>query len=229
LNPVGLNIASGLPLPNQSVTTYGTSDYFQSRFYSRHANEFIGKVDHQLFPWWYANFSYVHFSSTVPSTTALEGLAGKTLSTVLYRKVDAIAQNNTITLNPRTILTVGYGFNRFPNKYVDTLKDFSQATLGFPSSYVSSLQKNSFPNITMQTAATQGNNNPGFAVFSATTFAPSAKISQTAALPMEPIRLQIHSPSNCRTPGTSRLAQMWPTYCWVHQPAESLQRYRRFV
>jgi hypothetical protein len=165
LNPVGLNIASGLPLPNQSVTTYGASDYFQSRFYSRHANEFIGKVDHQLFSWWYANFSYVHFASTVPSTTALEGLAGKTLSTVLYRKVDAIAQNNTITLNPTTVLTVGYGFNRFPNKYVDTLNGFSQATLGFPGSYVSSLQKNSFPNITMQTAATQGNNNPGFAVF----------------------------------------------------------------
>ncbi len=165
LNAVGLNIANGLPLPNETVTTYGASDYFQSLFYSRHANEFIGKVDHQLFPWWYANFSYVHFTSTVPSTTALGGLAGKTLSDVLYRKVDAIAQNNTITLNPTTVLTVGYGFNRFPNQYVDDLNGFNQATLGFPAAYTDSLQKASFPNITMQTAATQGNNNPGYAVF----------------------------------------------------------------
>ena len=40
LNTVGLNIASELPLPNETVTTYGASDYFNSFFYSRHANEF---------------------------------------------------------------------------------------------------------------------------------------------------------------------------------------------
>jgi trimeric autotransporter adhesin len=165
LSTVGLNIASSLPLPNETVTTYGASDYFQSLFYSRHADEFIGKVDHQLFPWWYANFSYVHFASTVPSTTALGGLAGKTLSDVLYRKVDAIAQNNTITINPTTVFTAGYGFNRFPNKYVDDLNGFNQQTLGFPTGYVNALQKSSFPNITMQTAASQGVNSPGYAVF----------------------------------------------------------------
>jgi hypothetical protein len=47
------------------VTTYGASNYFQSLYYSRHAEEFIGKIDHQFFPWWYANFSYMHFESTV--------------------------------------------------------------------------------------------------------------------------------------------------------------------
>ena len=165
LSTVGVNILNSLPLPNETVTAYGAPDYFQSLFYSRHANEFIGKVDHQMAPWWYANLSYVHFASTVPSTTALGGLAAKTLSDVLYRKVDAIAQNNTITLSPTTVMTVGDGFNRFPNKYVDALSNFDQTTLGLPAAYVGSLQKPTFPNITMQTAATQGNNNPGYAVF----------------------------------------------------------------
>jgi hypothetical protein len=166
LNTVGLNIANELPLPNEAVTTYGASDYFNSFFYSRHANEFIGKLDHQLFPWWYANFSYVHFSSNVLSSpSALGGFAGSTLSDHLFRDVDGVAQNNTIILNPTTVLTAGYGFNRFPNKYVDIDNGFNQSTLGFPASYVSALQLSAFPNITMQTAATQGNNNPGFAVF----------------------------------------------------------------
>ncbi len=170
LNAVGQAIVSGLPAHNQPVTTYGASDYFQSFIYSRHAEEFIGKVDHQLFPWWYANFSYMHFESAVPSTSALEGFAHSTLTDTLYRKVDAIAQNNTITLNPTTVLTVGYGFNRFPNMYVDALAGYDQGSLGFPSAYASALQKKSFPQITMQTSASQGNNNPGFVVFYSRSF-----------------------------------------------------------
>ena len=217
LNTVGLNIASSLPLPNEAVTTYGASDYFQSLFYSRHANEFIGKVDHQLFSWWYANFSYVHFGSTVPSTTALGGLAGKTLSDVLYRKVDAIAQNDTITVNPTTVLTVGYGFNRFPNTYVDDLKGFNQQTLGFPAAYVNALQVSAFPNITMQTAASRAStalamrssiravwSRPlrkpldGTVLSRALTSVLSARILPTPAFQTEPIPSRIHSPRNCR-------------------------------
>ena len=180
LNSTGLNILSSLPLPNQTVTTYGASDYFQSLSYSRHANEFIGKVDHQFFPWWYANVSYVHFASTVPATTALGGQAHYTLSDVLYRKVDAIAQNNTITVNPTTVLTVGYGFNRYPNKYVDDPNSINQQSLGFPAAYVSALQKNTFPNISMQTAASQGINIPGYAVYYSRSFV--AALSKTLGL-----------------------------------------------
>jgi hypothetical protein len=170
INPVGLAIASVMPTSQNSVTTYGLTNFAQSLFAGRRADEFVGKVDHQFFRWWYANFSYAHFRSTVPGTNSLGGLAGNSQERTLYRNVDAIAQNNTITLNPTTVLTVGYGFNRFPNNYVDATSGYNQADLGLPSSYVGALQKASFPGITMQTAASLGNNNPGFGVFYSRSF-----------------------------------------------------------
>jgi trimeric autotransporter adhesin len=68
-------------------------------------------------------------------------------------------------LNPTTVLTAGFGFNRFPNNTIDLSNGFNQATLGLPTSYISSLQKSSFPGISMQTAASVGTNNPGAQVF----------------------------------------------------------------
>jgi len=64
---------------------------------------------------------------------------------LLYRKVDAINWNNTFLPSPAMVVTVGYGFNRFPNNSLDSSAGFDQTTLGFPSSYVNQLQKKSFP------------------------------------------------------------------------------------
>jgi hypothetical protein len=170
ISPAGAAIAAVFPLPNQTVTRYGQTDFSQSLFAGRRADEFLGKLDHQFFPWWYANFSYIHFHSTVPGTDSLGGLAGASTERTLFRKVDAVAQNNTFTLTPTTVLTVGYGFNRFPNNYVDATNGFDQTSLGLPTSYVSGLQKASFPGVTMQSATSLGNNNPGFAVFYSRSF-----------------------------------------------------------
>ncbi len=63
--------------------------------------------------------------------------------------MDATAINAIFTLNPTTVLTVRYGFNRFPNvtDYVD--RGFNQTKLGFPASYVNALQVAEFPSITL--------------------------------------------------------------------------------
>ena len=52
-----------------------------------------------------------------------------------------------MTLNPTTVLTFRYGFNRFPNFTQGISYGFSPATLGFPSSYVSTIQAQYFPEI----------------------------------------------------------------------------------
>ena len=82
--------------------------------------------------------------------------AGSSSSYLLYRKVDAFAVNNTITVSPTMIVTAGFGFNRFPNNTLDISNGFDQTTLGFPTSYVSALQKKAFPQITNQSLATEG-------------------------------------------------------------------------
>jgi len=55
--------------------------------------------------------------------------------------------NSIMTLNPTTVLTVRYGFNRFPNRSSGISYGFNPANLGFPASYANSLQGPYFPEI----------------------------------------------------------------------------------
>jgi hypothetical protein len=173
INPVGSAIVNLMPLPIQRVTGYGQPDFVRTAFIGVRADEFIGKIDHQFFPWWFSNVSYMHYGSKEPSVNTLGTSVGSSTPTIthlLYRKVDAVSNNNTFTLNPTTVLTVGYGFNRFPNNTLDLSDGYNQTKLGLPASYVNSLQKASFPQISMQTAAPLGTNNAGPAVFYSRSF-----------------------------------------------------------
>jgi hypothetical protein len=55
--------------------------------------------------------------------------------------VDATAVNNLFTVNPTTVVTVRYGFNRFPNYSYDVSQGFNLASLGFASSFANSLPR----------------------------------------------------------------------------------------
>lgn len=165
INSAGQAIANAFPLPNESVTTYGKTDFIGSVYPEDHVDELMGKVDETFFPWWYANVSYMHFASHNPSANPLGVFPGGFGTHVLFRRVDATQQNNTFTLNPSTVLTIGWGFNRFPNNTLDLSNGFNQTELSLPAAYVNSLQKASFPAITMQTAAALGASDPGAAVF----------------------------------------------------------------
>ncbi len=169
INPVGAKLLAGLPTCgagcNNNVT-YGTVNFQPTDLLGDRADEFVSKVDLQVTRWWLANASYLHYGSKEPGGNPLGSFAGSTSSYLLYRKVDDLNQNNVITLNPTTILTVSYGQNRFPNNTLDLTTNYDQAAnLGFPASYASALQKKAFPAITMQTAASYGTNNSGPAVF----------------------------------------------------------------
>ncbi len=167
LNPVGVAIAAAYPLPNQtpSSSTFGANNFYGVDTLGDRADEFTSKVDHQVTRWWLANASYLHYGSKEPGGNLLGTFPGGSTSYLLYRKVDATQVNSTFTITPTTVATFGFGFNRFPNNTLDLSNGFNQATLGLPSAYASSLQKQSFPEITMKSAAQLGTANSGPAVF----------------------------------------------------------------
>jgi hypothetical protein len=168
INAVGQALANAYPTPNAPSTGYGALNFIGGDTLGDRADEFIGKLDHQFSNRWAADLYYMHYGSKEPGGNALQSLAGSSGSYLLYRKVDAFGIQNTITLNPTTVLTVGFGFNRFPNDTQDISSGFNQASLGLPSSYVSALPKKGFPRITTSSSnnlAYEGTSNSGPAVY----------------------------------------------------------------
>ena len=166
INSVGQAILNTYPKQNATYTGYGSFNFNGGDTLGDRADEFIGKLDHQFSSRWASEFYYMHYGSKEPGGNALQNFAGSSSSYLLYRKVDAIGIQNTITINPTTVATVGFGFNRFPNDTQDISKGFNQATLGFPASYVSALSKTGFPAITGDSGLTsEGTSNSGPAVY----------------------------------------------------------------
>ena len=148
VNPVGSAILNYYPHANTGIATVGVTNFNGGDTLGDRADEFDGKLTHQFGTRWLADFYYLHYGSKEPGGNALTTVAGSSSSYLLYRKVDATSVQNTITITPTTLLTVGFGFNRFPNNTVDISNGFQQSTLGFPANYTSALTKAAFPQIT---------------------------------------------------------------------------------
>ncbi|HEY0161198.1 MAG TPA: carboxypeptidase regulatory-like domain-containing protein [Edaphobacter sp.] len=167
INAIGQQLLLAYPEPNTGETRYGLANFNGGDTLGDRADEFNGKLTHQFSSWWLADFYYLHYGSKEPGGNPLQTLASASNSYLLYRKVDAIGIQNTVTLNPTTILTVGFGFNRFPNDTQDISNGFDQSTLGFPGYYVAAQSKKSFPRITTDgtSLVNEGTSNSGPAVF----------------------------------------------------------------
>ncbi|ADW69922.1 outer membrane beta-barrel protein [Granulicella tundricola] len=166
INPVGQALVNAYPQPNTSITAYGTPNFNGQDTLGDRADEFDGKVSHEFSTRWLAEFYYLHYGSKEPGGNALTTAAGSSSSYLLYRKVDAIGIQNTITITPTTLLTVGFGFNRFPNNTLDISNGFNQSTLGFPANYAAAISKPAFPEITTDSGLSQeGTANSGPAVY----------------------------------------------------------------
>ncbi len=162
INPIGQAILNTYPKANTAVTAYGKPNYNGGDTLGDRADEFDGKLTHQFGSRWLADFYYLHYGSKEPGGNALGNFVGSSSSYLLYRKVDATSIQNTITLNPTTLLTVGFGFNRFPNNTLDISSGFNQASLGFPASYTNGITKPAFPQITTDTGlSAEGTANSG--------------------------------------------------------------------
>ncbi|WP_260704209.1 TonB-dependent receptor [Edaphobacter flagellatus] len=167
INPIGLKILQAYPVPNTNISSVGVNNFNGGDTLGDRADEFNGKLTHQFTSWWLSDFYYLHYGSKEPGGNPLQTQASYSGSYLLYRKVDAVGIQNTVTVNPTTVLTVGFGFNRFPNNTLDISNGFDQSTLGFPSYYINAQSKKAFPRITTDgtTLSNEGTSNSGPAVF----------------------------------------------------------------
>ncbi len=145
LNAVGQSVLGLMPLPQTGVTdaiNFTGSDTLTDR-----ADEYMAKLDHEIFSWWKMNASYLHYKSREPGGNTLGTILTASSGTpyLLYRKVDATQVNSIMTLNPTTVLNLRFGFNRFPNVTDPVNYGLSPATLGLPAGYVNSLQAQYLP------------------------------------------------------------------------------------
>ncbi len=157
LSRIGQSMLGYLPAPNTNLGgSLGQSNFAGGDTLGNHAEEFVYKLDEDPTPWLRLGGSFIYYKSFEPGSNFLNILPGKG-SYRLYRHVDATALNSTITVNPTTVLSVRYGFNRFPNIYNYPSYGFDQTTLGFPASYVNQIQTPEFPLVTLsQTGESYG-------------------------------------------------------------------------
>jgi hypothetical protein len=170
-NAIGLYTANAFPNPTVS-SAYGAGTNFSNNgtaFKSRD-DTFSGKIEHTFAPWYTASASYVHSAIQEPSGNAL--IVPYASSTKLLRYTDATAINNTFVINPTTLLTVAYGYNRYYSASFQYSTGFNAANgfggAGFAPGFASLLQSPTFPGISLtgvSSTASIGASNSGPTVY----------------------------------------------------------------
>jgi hypothetical protein len=151
LSPVGLVLASYYPLPNIAGRPFGANNYNTTAIEYDRADQVTTKADQMITSWWRISASYLHYGSR-EAAYAYFGYAdpGTPGQSMLVRHVDATQANSTITPSTTVVISLRFGFNRFPNKTYQLASDGLDLTkLGFPAAYVSQLSYRAFPAITM--------------------------------------------------------------------------------
>jgi len=153
INPVGSAIENiAFPLPQTSGPTDSFNYIGSSALFDR-AYEYIFKGEQYVTSWLRLSASFMRYGSVEPggntlgtppaSSTAAGG------SFLLHRDVDATGVNAIMTPNNTTVVTVRYGFNRFPAVTLPDSTGFNLPSLGLPAGYISAIQKDYFPYINM--------------------------------------------------------------------------------
>ena len=173
INKIGQAMLQNFPSPNQNQNGVIDSINFAGKdSLGNHAEQFVYKLDEDPTQWLRLTGSFLYYKSHEPGGNSLDAPMGNGgTSYLLDRHVDTTTLNGFITINPTTVLTVRYGFNRFPNitDYVD--HGFNQTTLGFPASYVNQQQVKEFPSITLSEGGeTVGGSGPSNDVFNSRNF-----------------------------------------------------------
>jgi trimeric autotransporter adhesin len=174
IDKTGLAIASTFGLPTSSAP-FGANNAAYSGLLPSRAGQGTVKVDHQITSWWSANLSYLHYHSNEPGENWFPYSPSSPEQWILDRNVNATQVNNTLVVNPTTVVAVRYGFNRFPNDSTTRSQGFNLASLGFSRTLVSSIPRPQFPIITFQNyypgdqmggGAPRGGNNGFFVPYS---------------------------------------------------------------
>lgn len=156
VNPVGAAMASYYPAPQREAAFHGANNYTASTILSDRADQMTGKFDHDFTTWMRSSLSYLHYGSTEPNQHWFTSVASPGAN-FLYRKVDATQWNTLLTPTSTTVLSIRYGFNRFPNRVRALSEGFHPSTLGLPDSYAAATQERKFPRVEMQNFSRSGN------------------------------------------------------------------------
>ncbi len=151
LNQVGLSLASFYPLPNTATPYYGAPNFNTTAIIYDRADQVDTKLDQEFTSWLRASASYLHYGSREQSNAYFgysdPGTPGQSL---LERHVDATQANTTFTPSPTMVVSLRWGFNRYPNRtFMLASQGINLTALGFPQSLVSQLPYDAFPGITM--------------------------------------------------------------------------------
>jgi len=155
LSKIGLALASYYPAPNVKGQFYGDPNFDATVPASNRADQTTWKGDHELFHWWRASASYLHYGSQEPGNRWFSNIASPNQG-ILRRKVDATQLNSTFTPSSTTVISARYGFNRFPNFTSPLSQGFDLAKLGFSSAYTSLIPTPSFPSIAVDSLNSYG-------------------------------------------------------------------------
>ena len=138
ITAVGQAIANTYPNPATAPSFYGDSDINLASSIKARAVQYTAKLDEDFATWWHMSLSYARYFSLEPGDTWFDSPSTQS-GWRLLRRVDATAVNSIFTINPTTILTLRYGFNRFPNFDYNSSQGFDIGSLGFNQAYANSI------------------------------------------------------------------------------------------
>jgi hypothetical protein len=159
MNPVAMAIlnpgAALIPLPQvNGVKTIDSVDYSGADYPFDRGDEYTYKLEEDVTQTFHLTGSFLYYKSHEPNGNPLGSAAGGSGSYVLTRHVDATQINATDAVNASTVVSMRWGFNRFPNIYASPGSGYNLASLQLPPNYVSNVQVDQFPGITISNAGT---------------------------------------------------------------------------
>lgn len=150
INPVGKAIAATFADPTSVARYMGDTNVSYTGILPSIADQRTYKVDHRLFSWWNASFGYQWYHSIEPGETWFPDKPSSPEQWRLDRIVNSSQVNSVMTLNPTTVLSVRYGFNRFPNYGFQLSQGYNLASLGLNPNFIGTVASSTFPNVSFQ-------------------------------------------------------------------------------
>lgn len=150
INAAGLGLASTFQPAQTAPAYYGANDITASGQLPCRAAQYTAKIDEDFTSMWRASISYLRYFSLEPGNTWFPTVSSPDQWRLL-RRVDATQINNLLTLNSTTVLTLRYGFNRFPNYSYDVSQGFDLSSLGFNPGFTRQVPRalSQFPYVSM--------------------------------------------------------------------------------
>ncbi len=174
INPVGLQLASFFPTPNQPTPYYGANNYTSTPLQYDRAGQTTIKADQEITKWMRGSVSYLHYGSREPSYATWINDIATPGNSLLIRFVDATQANTTITPTPTLVIALRWGFNRYPNKTYQYTTGFNPTSLGFSPTFANELPYLSFPAITMGDLSSFGGGSITYTTYYSRSFSGSA-------------------------------------------------------